>query len=210
MRRCLVAAIILCAGMDVAVVAQTSNGEATTASQGVGATELLTPVAQAVVHGDMNAVVTLVEKEPEVVNEAVRSKKGEKAGFTPIILAAAFSRFEIVKYLMSENADITKLDDYNRSVFWYAAFNGDIEVTQMVLAIAKPPVVTSVINIPDSDLMRTPLQLAVRRNEPQLVRMLVNAGASEAKDVWGETPIQFCKRNQTVGCNELLKLRGLK
>ncbi len=172
--------------------------------------EPLPPVAQAIVHGDMKGVIALVQKEPQIVNEAVLAREGEKAGFTPIILAAALANTEMVKYLMSENADITKLDDYNRSVFWYSAFNGDLEVTQVVLSIAKPPAVTSVINTPDSDLMRTPLHLAVRRNEPRLVRMLTSAGASgESKDVWGETPIQFCKRNQTAGCKELLKENGL-
>jgi ankyrin repeat protein len=176
MRRCLVAAIILWAAMIGEVVAQTPNEESVSDSQATEAAGLLPPIAQAVIRGDMKGVIALVQKEPQVVNEKVRAKEGERAGFTPIILAAAFSNTDMVKYLMFENADITKLDDYHRSVFWYAAFNGDVEITQMVLAIAKPPAVSSVINTPDLDLLRTPLQLAVRRNEPQLVRMLVIGG----------------------------------
>ena len=120
----------------------------------------LQPHSQAMSHnaaitwGDMKGVIALVQKEPKIVNEAVLARKGEKAGFTPIILAAALANADMVKYLMSENADITILDDYNRSVFWYSALNGDFEVTKVVLSIAKPPVVTSVINTPDLDLMQ--------------------------------------------------------
>ena len=71
--------------------------------------QLLPPVAQAIVHGDMKGVIALVQKEPEIVNEAVLARKGEKAGFTPIILAAALANADMVKYLMSENADITMI-----------------------------------------------------------------------------------------------------
>jgi ankyrin repeat protein len=206
MRRFFVAAMVSWASIAVAA-AQTSNGESGTHSE---ADELLPPVAKAVIDGNMKDVKDLVQKEPQVINEEVHAKKGDMAGFTPIMLAAALSNAAMVKYLMSEKADITRLDADNRSVFWYAAFNGDTEVTKIVLLSAGRLDVNKVINTADSDLMRTPLHLAVRRNEPQLVRILVDAGASdESKDISGETPVQFCKRNRTVACLELLKLKGV-
>ena len=187
-------------------VAQTSTVQPDAAVALNNPIESLPPIARAVVDGNMPAIIALLEKQPETVNEKVPAKKGERAGYTPLILAAALSHPEIAKYLIMHRADLTELDDFNRSAIWYAAFNGDIEVTQVLISTYEKSTVNKVINVADVDFVRTPLQLAVRRNEPEVVHDLLVAGASEeSKDASGETPVDFCKRNHTSACKELLK-----
>jgi len=187
-------------------IAQTSNEQPQKEASPVNPIESMPPIARAVVDGNVQEVVDLVTKDKEAANQAVRAKKGEKAGYTPLILAAALSNPAIAKYLIANGAEITILDEYHRSALWYTAFNGDIQMTEVLVNAVQPELVKKIINMPDADLMRTPLHLAVRSNEPRLVGLLLKAGASEdAKDGSGETPGEFCKRNNTLACKELSK-----
>jgi hypothetical protein len=163
--------------------------------------EYIPPLAQAVLDGDQKQVSEVIKEAPDSINEPVRSKKGSRAGYTPLILAAALSEPKIASILIRGGAKITVLDDYNRSAIWYAAFLGDAEVTQVLF---EAPAVSDVVNAADSDFKRTPLHLALRNNNSNLVYRLVKAGASkEQKDVLGETPLDYCKHAQTSSCKEL-------
>jgi ankyrin repeat protein len=206
MRSCVVAATTTIALSTGIAAAQNEKTQSDTVIHAVGPIESLPPMARAVVDDDVKELADWAKKDPGAINDTVRARSGERAGYTPLILATALSYPDIAKYLIEHGAEITKVDDYHRSVFWYAAFNGDAELTEILLDTAKPSLVGSVINVADTDFMRTPLHLAVRRNEPQLVEILIRAGASEAqKDASGETPLDFCKRNHNSACKELLK-----
>lgn len=199
-------AAVLVAMATFGAAAQPSNEPSKTEAFPVNPIELMPAIARAVVDGNIQEVVTLVTKDKEAANQVVRAKKGEKAGYTPLILAAALSNQAIVKYLLYNGAEITRLDEYNRSALWYTAFNGDTELTEVLVDTVRPELVRKIIDIPDADLKRTPLQLAVRSNEPKLVEVLLRAGASgEAKDALGETPSDFCRRNNTLACKQLPK-----
>lgn len=161
----------------------------------------ISPLARAVLTGDPKQVTEALEKAPDSVNQPVRAKEGARAGFTPLIIAAALSDSEIVGMLMERGAKITVLDDFNRSAFWYAALQENVEVTKRLISA---PSAKEVVNIADSDFQRTPLHLAVRGNEPELVQLLIQAGASDTKkDITGKTPLDYCKRNFTSGCKYL-------
>ena len=61
-----------------------------------------------------------------------------------------------------------------------------------------------VVNIPDEDLGRAPLHIAVRGHEPAVVRLLQEHGASvEQKDIFGKTPADYCKQRTTEACQAL-------
>ena len=138
--------------------AQPSNEPSKTEAFPVNPIELMPAIARAVVDGNIQQVVTLVTKDKEAANQVVRAKKGEKAGYTPLILAAALSNQAIVKYLLYNGAEITRLDEYNRSALWYTAFNGDTELTEVLVDTVRPELVRKIIDIPDADLKRTPLR----------------------------------------------------
>jgi ankyrin repeat protein len=159
------------------------------------------PVSQAILDRDIRQVSSELEKKRESVNERVRAKDGERAGFTPLILAAAISDPEIAQALIKYGAAVTALDDYHRSAFWYAALREDVTLTDI---LASAPGSKEVVNAADDDLKRTPLHIAVRGDEPDLVQHLLKLGATkELRDILGETPVDFCKRRFTGACKAL-------
>jgi len=70
---------------------------------------------------------------PNSLDQPVRAKSGERAWFTPLILAAALADQQITEMLVERGANITALDDYNRSALWYAAFREDVGVTKLLI-----------------------------------------------------------------------------
>jgi hypothetical protein len=89
--------------------------------------EFIPPLAKAVISGDTQQVNRLLETED--VNDPIRAKKGERAGFTPLMLAAALSDAGLAQTLIKRGAKITNLDDFHRSAFWYAAMHENVELT---------------------------------------------------------------------------------
>jgi hypothetical protein len=156
-------------------------------------------MARAVLSRDLKRVTQAIQ-EGQSVNEPIRLKGG-RAGFTPLILAAIISDPDIAAKLIENGADITKVDNFNRSAFWYAALREDVKV---INALVNAPSAKEAINKADSDFLRTPLHLAVRGNQPSMVGVLLKYGASETdKDILGETPVDFCHHNPSVACKEL-------
>jgi hypothetical protein len=155
------------------------------------------PIARAVLSGDRERVLKAIE-EFHNVDEQVRAKEGERAGFTPLILAAAVSDADTAQVLIKYGAKITILDDFNRSALWYAAVRQDVAISE---TLVKAPGSKDVINTADADLKRTPLHIAVRGDAPQLVSLLLNFGASkDQKDILGNTPLDYCQRTFTEAC----------
>jgi Ankyrin repeats (many copies)/Ankyrin repeat len=155
------------------------------------------PIARAVLSGDRERVLKAIE-EFHNVDEQVRAKEGERAGFTPLILAAAVSDADTAQVLIKYGAKITILDDFNRSALWYAAVRQDVAISE---TLVKAPGSKDVINTADADLKRTPLHIAVRGAAPQLVSLLLNFGASkDQKDILGNTPLDYCQRTFTEAC----------
>ena len=158
------------------------------------------PLAKAVLLNDREEV-TKALNEGAKVDEPVRAKEKARAGFTPLILAAALSEPNIASTLIGRGSRVTVLDDFHRSAFWYAALRGSIEVAYV---LAKANGANDVINAADNDFQRTPLHMAVRGNEPQLVSLFLNVGASrDRRDILGETPGDYCKRQATEACKGL-------
>ena len=163
--------------------------------------ESIPPLAQAVLSGDAKLVSQAIENAPKSVNDPVRARPGAHAGFTPLILAAALSEPDIAEMLIQNGANITVLDDYHRSAFWYAALREDVRITKILL---KAQSVGEVVNTPDYVFKRTPLHVAVRGDEPEVVDLLLQAGASGTqKDILDETPREYCNFNFTDACKAL-------
>ena len=158
------------------------------------------PLARAVMSGDRERV-SKVLAETKDVNDPVRAKEGARAGFTPLILAVALSESDIAHLLIDRGADVTILDDYRRSALWYAAVQQNTDIAATLVDKAGT---NKIVNVADTDLGRTPLQIAVRGTAPQLVSLLLKAGASkDQKDVLGETAVDYCRRDLTTACKEL-------
>jgi ankyrin repeat protein len=160
--------------------------------------EFIPLVARAVLTRDPNLVrAALVEKRADI-NEKVQATKGSRAGFTPIILAAALADADVTKLLIENGAQVSILDDFDRSAFWYAAEIHNIDITK-ILVTGKGA--SDVINVADKDLKQTPLHIAVRDDDPDLVRLLKSMGASpDKKDILGETALEYCSHDKNEAC----------
>jgi ankyrin repeat protein len=157
----------------------------------------LPPVARAVLTRDPKQVDAALAERADI-NEAVRAKEGSRAGFTPIILAAALADADIVKKLIKNGARLSIPDDFHRSAFWYAAETHNVEITQLLI---EGKDAGDAINMADNDLKQTPLQIAVRDDDSDLVRLLTSKGASpDKKDILGETAIEYCRRDKNEAC----------
>ena len=155
------------------------------------------PVARAVLTGDPKQVDAALAERADI-NEVVRAKEGSRAGFTPIILAAALADPDIVKKLIENGARLSIPDDFHRSAFWYAAEIHSAEITQLLFAGKDA---SDAINMADYDLKQTPLQIAVRDDDFDLVQLLKSKGASaDQKDILGETAIEYCRRDKNDAC----------
>jgi Ankyrin repeats (3 copies)/Ankyrin repeat len=160
--------------------------------------EFIPLVARAVLTRDPNLVrAALVEKRADI-NEKVQATKGSRAGFTPIILAAALADVDVAKLLIENGAQVSILDDFDRSAFWYAAEIHNIDVTKILI---RGKGASDVINFADKDLKQTPLHIAVRDDDPDLVRLLKSMGASpDKKDILGETALEYCSHDKNEAC----------
>jgi hypothetical protein len=196
-------AIGLVLSLGVAVsAAQTPEGVSNADEMLPGSTiEYIPPLARAILTGDPNQVAEAVKRAPDSVNEPVRAKPGARAGFTPLIIAAALSYPNIAGMLIQSGAKVSVLDDYHRSAVWYAALREDLGVTRVLV---NDKAVGEVVNAADSDFKRTPLHLAVRGSDPEIVSLLISAGASKSRrDILGETPHDYCEHNPTIACLKL-------
>jgi hypothetical protein len=158
-------------------------------------------VASAVLAGDYGQVEEALKRDPDGVNRPIKAENGERAGYTPIIVAAAFGHDDILALLLKRGAQLGVLDDYHRSALWYAAFQGDERAVRTLLTFEAA---REIVNVADEDLQRTPLHFAVRTDNAELTASLLKAGANaELKDWLGRTPRDRCKAIFTGGCKPL-------
>jgi hypothetical protein len=193
---CQVAALVL-ALSSAAIGQDMANVSAITITPNMIA--FIPPIARAVLSRDPERIAKAILEYN--VNDQVRAKDGARAGFTPLIIAAALSEQNAAQMLIKSGAKITILDDFHRSALWYAALSENVEMTQTLM---QGPGTSDVINAADIDFKRTPLHIALRGDAPQLVALLVKAGASlDQRDLLGNTPGDYCKQKFTQACKGL-------
>jgi len=158
-------------------------------------------VASAVLEGNYAAVEQALKRDPDGVNQPIKAEDGDRAGFTPLIVAAAFGHDDILALLLKHGAKLNVFDDYHRSALWYASFQGDETAVRTLL---NDEASRAIVNVADEDLQRTPLHFAVRTDNPELTASLLKAGANaELADWLGRTPHDRCKAIFTGGCKPL-------
>jgi ankyrin repeat protein len=193
----LVAAAALAAAVELGK-AQDTNVKFTEST-----TAYIPQLAKAVILGDTKQVSKLLEQDQKAVNDRVLAKPGARAGFTPLILAAALSEPDIVHLLILSGAEITLRDDYNRSAVWYAALRSDVSMTK---ALFEAKNISDVVNIADDDFKRTPLHLAAQSDDVAEMDLLVSRGATNnTKDYLGKTPAEYCGNSIAEVCKKILQ-----
>ncbi|UCD06185.1 MAG: ankyrin repeat domain-containing protein [candidate division WOR-3 bacterium] len=132
--------------------------------------------------GDIDSVKTLVQAEPELVNLT------DETGNTPLHYAVAGGQAEVVKFLISNGADVNALNTANQSVLLYAAYFGNAEITEALIADGA--------TLNDRDVFgRSPLHYAARQRSVDAMMLLIDHKAElDIRDSIGETPLHFAVR----------------
>jgi uncharacterized protein len=147
----------------------------------VGAAASSSPVADAVMRGDRDAVRNLLKQGADV-----NAARGD--GMTPLHLAAERGDAAMVEMLIYAGANVgamTRIGQY--APLHIASQAGNAAVVQALLkAGANTSARTTNTNA-------TPLHLAASAGNPDVVKMLLDAGAdANALDaVWGQTPLIY-------------------
>lgn len=134
-------------------------------------------IFEAVKNGDLEQVRTLLQK-----NSVLLNTRGEY-GQSPIMQAAISRQPGIFKFLLEQGADVSLLDKEGFSPLQALAYTGERELAELLIDRGAP------IDADNNSLRASPLHLAVRGNHADVIRMLIDKGASfTLKDINDETP----------------------
>ncbi|CAN4098847.1 unnamed protein product [Withania somnifera] len=135
---------------------------------------------------------------------------------TPLMLAAMHGKISCVQKLIEAGANILMFDSLNgRTCLHYAAYYGNSDCLKTVLCAARTSHIASswgyarFVNVKDGK-GATPLHLATRQRQPELVRILLDNGALPCASTGGygfpgSTPLHLAARAGSLDCiRELL------
>jgi ankyrin repeat protein len=160
------------------------------ASSQLGRTPLLVAASS---NGTMETVGLLLEKGADI-------NAADAVGVTPLIAAASVDDLAVAKVLLVKGADVNAKANVGQSAtaLMGAAFNGNAELTRLILARnAKIDVVSAdhgamVKNGPVLFGNVTALHMATSSGGAEVVKLLLDAGAAvDAQDVRGMTPLMW-------------------
>ena len=155
--------------------------------------------------GTVDEVKDFIEKNGVDVN--TRTKVSLKVGYkdfthksryTTLLHIAAYNpEVEVLKYLISQGADVNAKDNDGETPLHHTVFNSNIEVLKYLVSQGVD------VNAKNNN-GRTPLHLAANfSRDPEVLKYLVSQGADiNAKDNDGETPVHCTAYNRDV---EVLK-----
>lgn len=141
--------------------------------------------------------------------------KANKGGGLPIHVASEKNHFEMVRYLvLGRGCDLTKVDDSERSSFWFACGNGNIEIANFLFenGCEKQK------NQP-SKSGTTPLQTATEHGHLKVVKYLVEEIGCDpnVRDKQGNTALMIAMETKrldivkyliSIGCDDFKNVKN--
>ena len=145
--------------------------------------------------GNVDEVKTFIKRGSDV-NEISEEFLG--GGRTRLMYAASEGKFDVVKYLIHQGADVSKKDNRKRTALHYASERGDLKVVEALLGKGAD------IDVEDEDHC-TPLLLAAGRGHNDILLYLINHGADvNTKDLRNRTALHYASERGDLKLVEVL------
>lgn len=131
-------------------------------------------IFQAVTQGNVSTVDRLLARNPGLV----RAREG-KQGLTPLHVAAKYGHLQVVRTLLKHGAEVNATDKRGATPLFYAVESDQVAIARELLshdAEVNIALEFQVAGVSAGNIV-TPLLLAVRRNNPQMVQLLLERGA---------------------------------
>jgi len=126
-------------------------------------------------YGDLDHIKAIISKDPAKINEE------NEFGYTLLHISARENKIEIVKYLISQGADVNVQDDFIEIPLFKAVRRANIELVKY-LVLRGSKINTNNIR------KETPLHAAVIERRLDIAKFLVSQGADvNTKDINGES-----------------------
>lgn len=146
------------------------------------------PLLRACAEGNESEVIRLIEG-CDVNFVDVNS------GNTPLFLATSRQNMKIVALLLGKGSSTLFRNKNGETALYRAVKLGNLEIINMIIEATSEEKRLELVNIPKF-LGKTPLHVAAKKNNPDMVSLLLKLGADvNAKTCLGDTPIFFVLRN---------------
>lgn len=152
-------------------------------------------IYEAAIAGDLDSVKKFLTSNKNLLNVHSRD------GFTPLGFAAFFNRPAVVKFLLQQGADanVASSNDFKVAPLHSSVAARSLEITQLLLDHGGKPNVMQQNDV-------TPLHEAAHNNVPDIVRVLLKAGADrDFKTKDGKTAMDYAVEINSQEIIDLLK-----
>ena len=130
---------------------------------------MIMKIHDAVLAGDLESVARLVAESPRRID----LRENGKSYTTPLLLALAHSKFEIVHWLVEHGVDVNKTKSARYSDYTFEQHDSPLEVA---VKIDRPDLVALFLKH-GAVLPRTILKFAASWGRTAIIRTLIDAGA---------------------------------
>ncbi|GBF96492.1 hypothetical protein Rsub_09834 [Raphidocelis subcapitata] len=160
--------------------------------------------------GDATSARALLSEASWVAAQPVDSK--EDGGATALMVAAAAGQLDVLALLLGAGASLDAIDDDGWTALHYAASHYSPGAVQaLIRAGADVNAAAGFNHIDDCDVEArvTPLHLAARYTDVEVLRLLIDSGASVSQTALsGRTAIDYAARSCCLESIRLLLARG--
>lgn len=139
------------------------------------------PLHSAVLKNQVSEVRKLVRGGEPV---DAKPAEGPLKGWTPLHLSAQKGHSDIVKFLLTQGAEVDSLGPGRETPLYNASFHGHLTTTNVLLENGADP-------DNKTNYGFTPLVASAHRGHPNIIRSLLKAGATINYQVKGWTPLHY-------------------
>jgi len=146
--------------------------------------------------GYIDTLKLLFQLEPEYIETLIKGKTFE-AKWTPLHIAASKGHLDCAQLILSFGVKsvINEKDSKSCTALLMASCNGYSDIVELLLNYDADP------SIPVTD-GRTPLHYAAHNNNPEIVKLILDARQKPAAELWDDDPLYMLNKSKCSALHE--------